>query len=458
MGHLHLIFCRTVLAQELHTHPSPETMAIAERLRTEPHFPRQMATAVLTTSFLRENPLIGRASELHTLITAYQRAQRGHPQVVILAGEAGIGKTRLAREFLDRMAAQGADVLWGQALATEDNLPYQPLVEALRRRIAQEHAPEHLLENFWLAELSSLLPELQQRHPDLLLPLLDKATARIRLFEAVTRLFQALARRAPVVLFIDDLQGADIASLNLLSYALRRWQENEGPILVLLNVRAEALGTRPKLADWLDALERAVPVTRLTLDPLSYQDTLRLVQALGTADAEGRLDPAITADLGQLGHWLFHETQGHPLYVLETLKALLDLGILRSDPQRPEEWVADFAIAARDTAVLQHFLPPGVQAAIRSRLAPLSTHARTLLTAAAVLGHSFTFDQLCQVAGLEVDSALTALDELLRNLLLREHAGTYAFTHDKIRAVIYAQAGEARRHILHRRAQQANRN
>jgi predicted ATPase len=117
-------------------------------------------------------------------------------------GEAGIGKTRLASEFVAWAAAQGAEVLRGHAFELGRRLPYQPLVEALRTRLEAENAPEDLLEDLWLAELSRLLPELRLRYPDLPAPTQDEISGKLRLFEAGARLLLALAQRAPVVLLL----------------------------------------------------------------------------------------------------------------------------------------------------------------------------------------------------------------------------------------------------------------
>ena len=156
------------------------------------------------------------------MIKLYHTAQRGQTQVVLLEGEVGIGKTRLASEFLAWAEVEGADVLQGQAFETGGQLPYRPVIEALRPRIERENAPDDLLSDLWLAELARLLPELCDRYPDLPAPVGDKSVARNRLFEAVARLGQALAARTPLVLFIDDVQWADAASLDVLHYLARR--------------------------------------------------------------------------------------------------------------------------------------------------------------------------------------------------------------------------------------------
>src|SRR5207302_9416652 len=154
-------------------------------------------------------PLVGRAAAFRQLVGSVQQARRGQPQAVLLVGEAGIGKTRLASEFVAWARAQGAEVLSGQAFEMGGRLPYQSLVEALRPRLEAENAPEDLLEDVWLAELSRLLPELRGRYPDLPAPIEDELTDKMRLFEAVARLFDALVRRAPLVLLLDDLHWVE---------------------------------------------------------------------------------------------------------------------------------------------------------------------------------------------------------------------------------------------------------
>ena len=218
--------CRAMLATGMQTEPTPETVALASRMRAvaPPHRKEaRKALRALSPATLNEGPLLGRTTELSTLIKVYHNAQRGQTQVVLLEGEAGIGKTRLATEFLAWAEMEGADVLQGRAFETGGHLPYQPVIEALRPRIERENAPDDLLSDIWLAELTRLLPELCDRYPDLPAPQGDKSVARNRLFEAVARLGQALAARTPLVLFIDDVQWADAASLDVFHYLARRF-------------------------------------------------------------------------------------------------------------------------------------------------------------------------------------------------------------------------------------------
>jgi predicted ATPase len=393
----------------------------------------------------------------------YRAACHTQAQVVALTGEAGIGKTRLATEFLTWTVAQGADMLQGRAFETGGRLPYQPLVDALRRRLEQEHAPDDLLSDVWLVELTRLLPELRERYPDLPLPTsgLGEAEARTRLFEAIARLFQALAEQAPLVLFLDDLQWADAASLDLLQYVGLSWAERRTPVLLLLTVREDALAQSPALSDWMSSMGRSLPITRLPLGPLSAGTSMHLLRLLGQGESGQNLSlENPSPEIERLGHWLFAETGGQPFFLMGTLTAMLEQGLLTGRLTPSGTWVLDLKHAVGKESQWGTLLPSGVRDLIRTRLARLSPEARELLAAGAVLGHGFPFEQLCQVADLAEREGLRALDEALRSGLLREASAgerlareqPYSFAHDKIREVISTEAGEARRRILHRRA------
>jgi DNA-binding SARP family transcriptional activator len=479
--------CQAVLAAELGVEPAPETIALAERIRRAPaerapgdQHPSPTHQAARSPGLvIARSPLVGRADEFGALVAAYHTACRGVPQVVTLEGEAGIGKTRLATEFLAWATAQGADVLHGRVFETGGRLPYQPLVDALRARLERSTdagRPHALLglSDTWLAELSRLLPELRDRYPALPPSAADEALARTRLFEAIARLGQALARQAPLLLFVDDLQWADAASLDVLHYAARRWTEVGTPTVLLLSLRTSAFGAHTALAAWLPALQRDVALTRLMLGPLTADATTQLVRALAGAVANTKRRNADSA-IDRFGQWLYAETAGQPFYMLETIKSLIERRVLglRRGIHRP--WVLDIAAGALDDISARSFLPPGIREVIRARLTQLSAAAFGLLAAGAVLGHGFTFEQLCRVAAIEEEAALPALDELLAGQLIRAAGDEvpadrpaiagglrsaiqwpsvvrYGFTHDKIRDVVYTEAGDARRRVLHRRA------
>jgi alkanesulfonate monooxygenase SsuD/methylene tetrahydromethanopterin reductase-like flavin-dependent oxidoreductase (luciferase family)/DNA-binding SARP family transcriptional activator len=422
-------------------------------------------------------PLIGRTAAFSQLVGCYQQARRGQPQAMLLVGEAGIGKTRLAREFVAWARAQGAEVLSGQAFEMEGRLPYQPLVEALRPRLEEENAPEDLL-----AELSRLLPELRVRYPDLPAPTQDELAAKLRLFEAVARLLDALAQREPLVLLLDDLHWVDGASLDLVRYLGHYWRGYDSRVLLLGTVRSEGLALNPQLSTQLADLGRDLPLTRVTLQTLSQAETFQLIETIVGEGAPGArsggerrqhgsaqvsaagASPAQTSEtpLVALGDFLFTHTGGQPLYLLETLKLLREqewlvprLGV--DGTWRLELFVEMTAAIAQERS-RRELLPPSVRAIIQARLAKLTQAARQLVRAGAVLGTQASAQRLWQVAELGVQTGVEALEEAVGSGMLREEQagagrpGSYRFAHELIRDVVYTELGEARRQVLHQHA------
>ena len=451
--------CRAVLAEELGIEPTAETANLAQRIReaqlTQPT-PRDAGSDLGRRLTI---PFVGRQLEFETLIKAYQQATRDGLQVVTVQGRAGIGKTRLTQQFLAWAATQGADVLNGRSFTTSTKLPYQPLTHLLRQRLERENAPEDLLSDLWLAQLTRLLPELRDRYPDLPEPTQEENTARQHLFEAITRLIQALAARQPLVLFIDDWHWADTASCDVLHYAAVRWAEAQTPILLLLTIRQEAASESPDLQSWLTQFRHATPTRSLQLSELSQTETAQLIQRLLKSGTEDHA-PKLT----QFSDWLFTETDGQPLFLTETLKALVAEGLVQRDDRETAVWQINWDKFNQQMLAARGRLLPEVQQIIRGWLDRISPAASKLLTAASVLAKEITFDELCHVAGLEQFAALTALDELLNKQLLLEgvepsptatHEPIYSFSHQKVSEMVYAEAGAARRRILHRRAFEA---
>ncbi|HET8852355.1 MAG TPA: hypothetical protein VFN02_07505, partial [Ktedonobacteraceae bacterium] len=342
-------------------------------------------------------------------------------------------------------------------------------------RLEAENAPEDLLEDLWLAELTRLLPELRVRYPDLPVPTEDELTAKGQLFEAVARLFEALARRAPLLLLLEDLHWVDGASLDLLRYLGHSWKEHGNRVLLLGTVRSEGLELNPPLSAPLADLGRDLP--------LNQQETIQLVQAIvgqgapGTQRAGERREhgpaqpslpgvspspaPELAMPLVTLGEVLFAQTGGQPLYLLETLKLwrerqwllprLAADGVFRLEPSM------DLA-ALGEARSRRELLPPSVRTLILARLAPLSQAAHHLVQGVAVLGTSASAPRLWQLAELEVQAGVEALEEAVtRGILHEEEAGvgrpaSYRFSHDLMRDVVYTELGAARRQVLHQRA------
>jgi DNA-binding SARP family transcriptional activator len=466
---------RGVLRRGLDSEPSSRLTELADRLREEVEERASLVTGLahLTTTALSaiEIPFVDRQEEFGELVSEYGACVSGQgPRVLAVMGEAGIGKTRLVKEFLGWAKARGADVLEGAA-SEGAVLSYGLLVEAIRPRMERERAPEDLLEDAWLSELGRLLPELNERYPDLpSVPSGEGETAKGALFEAVARAVGALASRAPVVLFLDDLQWADAATLEVLDYAGRRWAEQGAPVLLLIAGRPEEMGDNSSFGGWLPSLVRSLPARRLTLPPLRNEDIERLLRRLTRAEEEligssgepGTPNEA-RSELERFGAWLAAETGGQPFYLVETLKALLEEGrlVIRARPDEGLLLEVDPALRVGGELIS---LPNSVREVIRRRLSRLSPSASELLAAAAVLGRRSSFGVLLAVAGLGETQSLRGLDELVGRRLLFEGGGDrqegtllysgadYSFSHEKIRQVIYTECGQVRRWVLHRRA------
>jgi DNA-binding SARP family transcriptional activator len=448
--------CRAVLEEELGVDPSAETETLVRNIRDQQ--PELTARRVSDYDDERRQlniPFVGRKHDYETLVNAYRLIDRHGPQVVTLVGQAGIGKTRLAQQFLGWVAMQGADVLQGRAFETGGKLSYQPLIHLLRQRLERENAPEDLLSDLWLTQLTRLLPELRDRYPDLPEPTREEAIARQHLFEAITRLCQALAERKPLVLLIDDWHWADSASLDVLHYAVLSWSEERAPILVLLTLRQESLAESPELQSWLTRLKHDVACVQVDLGELSQAETEQLLRMALEPEA-GQHDASLT----QFSNWLFAETDGQPLFLTETLKALVEESLVRP-VTTSAAWQIDWQKLDEQKLGSSRKLFHGVQEIIRGWLGRISDPAGELLAAASVLAQNASFDHLCRVAGLEELQAMAALDELLnRQLLLEADDGLpapgrdpiYRFSHQKVSEAVYAEAGAARRRLLHRRA------
>jgi DNA-binding SARP family transcriptional activator/tetratricopeptide (TPR) repeat protein len=476
---------RNTLKRRLGLEPSPQMRELVEHLREEveeraslgPSVPRSQTNPTPLSAL--EVPFAGRHEEFGTLVSEYHAACAGdraaRTRVVAVLGEAGIGKTRLAHESLGWAMARGADVLKGGA-SEGAGLPYGPVVEAIRPRIERERAPDDLLEDAWLAELSRLLPELKDRYPDLPSPTSGEAeTAKGALFEAIARTVEALASRAPVVLFLDDLQWVDATTLEVLDYAGRRWAEQEASVLVLVAARPEEPEGRVGFERWLSSLGRRLPVRSLVLGPLRDEDVGGLLRNLARSESTSSAWPpehpgyssGTQTEPEPFVERLLAETGGQPFYLVETLKALLEDGKLVIRARADGEMVVEVGPDWREGSALRGLLPQSVREVIHARLSRLSDAASELLRAGAVLERGFGFESVVRMAALGESEGLRGLDELIERHLLLEEAGgreeveeeplaytgtTYSFSHEKIRQVAYTEAGHARRQVLHRRA------
>jgi tetratricopeptide (TPR) repeat protein len=357
--------------------------------------------------------------------------------VALLAGEPGIGKTRLAAELARVVGMQGAVVLAGRC--DEDmGVPYQPFVEALRHYLA--HAGELRLGRYG-EELTRLVPELVQLVPGLPEPLRsDPETERYRLFDAFTGWLADVSAEASVLLLLDDVHWAAKPTLLLLRHVLRSAETLR--LLVVVTYRDTDVGRGHPLADLLTDLRRAVGVERLSLGGLDRAAVAAFIEAAaGHALSEDAEDEALVRAV-------WDETEGSPLFVAEVLRHLAESGAV---VQRDGRWVT--VVPVEDLGI-----PEGVRDVVGRRLSRLSDEANRALAVAAVVG--VEFDPAVVQAAMDVgeDALLVALEEAVTARLVSEVSAQmprYRFGHAVVRATLYDELTAARRVALHRRVARA---
>jgi DNA-binding SARP family transcriptional activator len=471
--------CRAVLVDELQIEPEPETMALAKHLRhttpfhSSPSRPPHPSSRQESTHLL-DGPLIGRSTEFRTLIDRYQHVHTGQPHLVLLQGESGIGKTRLANEFVRWAQAQGANVLAGQVLQTERQLPYQPFIDILRHRLEQGQIPKEPISAVWLTELVRLLPELHDHFSNLPIPWIDEEFGHHRLFEAITRIVRHWAAHHPLVLLLDDMQWADTGTLDLLLYLAHSLAEQPESVLLLLNLRT---GTelRNQQTTWLQALKRTrIPLTTQALAAFTKEETQQFVQALAWAEQplrvencrsnekdldNGRFFSTCREELMCFNHWLYVQTQGQPFYLVELLKGLLEREIILPSLQENGRWGLVLKRELLAETPTGELIPVSVRELIGSQLSQLTSPARAFLVAAAVLERDLTFERLCSVARVDELTGLQALEELVQSGLLCEEKCVeevqaldgYRFPGEMIREVVCQKAGTTRQRLMQQR-------
>lgn len=376
-------------------------------------------------------PLVGREKEWQTLLERYDRlAQSASGMFIGLEGEAGIGKTRLAEEFMAYARGKGTRIIQARCYSGEGGLAYAPFINGLAGALkspAQADTTGRLttIAPAALAEAGRLLPEISTLAPGLPpLPPGDEG-AQARFFEALRQVLEnLLAGEAPGILFLDDLHWADAASISLLTYLARRLRENR--IVILATWRSEMGETVENLDRLAAELDRAGLALRLHLDRLPPAAVIDLVRI--QAGIQGQEPEA-------LGRRLYQESEGLPFVAVAYLEML---------NQQPEVDGKAWA------------MPSGVRDLLRSRINGLDSTAAQLLSTAAVIGRSFDYQTLREASGRSEMEAIDGLDQLLAaGLIVEQDAGgpeiRYDFTHEKLRALIYEETSLARRRLLHRR-------
>jgi len=390
---------RTRLADELHVAPSAPTRELVDEVRREARTPgrsRGAARLPPALAMRRGPPFVGRGKLLERLRGAWSRAGEGAPQLWLIAGEAGIGKTRLATELATALHRDGAAVLYGRAYP-EPLVPYQPFSEALGR----------------------------DRFADLVAA---ADNDRYLLFDAVA---SELARPPGTLLVIDDLHWADRPTLMLLQHVLRCSQPN--PLLVVGTFRHAEVDPGHPLAEALAEVRRDHPFERIVLNGLRPDELGDLIAGVTGSAGDERFVRA-----------MHDETEGNPFFAEEVLRHLAESGTL-------EQRMATGSLGAMG-------VPEGVKDVVGRRLGRLGEHANHVLAIAAVVGRRFGLDVLERLSELDEEELVGALEDALAADLIADEPGApgrLAFTHALVRETVYDALSRTRRLRLHRRVGRA---
>jgi DNA-binding SARP family transcriptional activator len=407
--------CIDVLKRDLGTAPDPETTRLYQELMAGP--PRM----VQPRPSRRERPsrapvsagppLIGRGAEMARIARLVDDAVAGQGGVLVLSGDAGIGKTRLVDELCARAA--GARVVIGHCYQSHRDFVLGAWIEALRSSVVDDGAALAAVGVPYRAELASLIPELADAGAPTV------SAGPLRLFEAVGRIVDFWTAAAPLVLVLEDLQWADDMTLRLFTFLARR--VTAARLLLVGTIRDEEPESRQRFDPWLTELARSRVLQAIALAPLDRENADALVRHMATISRRRVDDDLLRA--------VWQTSEGNPLIVVEIMRAYGE-GAL--DPRAPG-----------------HAVPEPVRALIRQRLDRLDAPTRRVLEIAAVIGRPFELRLLQAAADADTPVTLDHVEDLVRRRMLDDGAGGLDFSHDRVREVTRAAIVPTRRRVLH---------
>jgi ABC-type oligopeptide transport system substrate-binding subunit len=421
----------------------PASAAEVLSLLSQPEILDTTATPAEEVSVLRRfgrGRLVGRERELGEATSLWNHTLVGEGQLLLVSGEAGIGKTRLVRELATQVQVSGGRVLEGACYA-EGGVPYAPFSQILRRALETDPSTGRELPDFVLADLVTLAPALRLNYRELEpAPALDDPSAeQHRLFENLVVCFAALSDAAPMLLILEDIHWADSGTLFLLRHLARHTRRQK--VMVVATHREVTSEDARALYEVILDLERERLATRLRLPRLDRDQTLEMLGGLFAQE----IPPDFLASV-------YRETEGNPFFVEEVCKALVDSGkVYFADgrwhgPRRVEELG----------------IPRSVRVAIQSRVRVLPVVDQETLRLAAVLGRQFNFNTLAEASEPEGSSKwdeevlIEALESAERAQLIEEvsseNGGTFSFVNALVPATLVESLRTLERRRLHRRA------
>jgi predicted ATPase/predicted Ser/Thr protein kinase len=378
--------------------------------------------------------LIGREREFAELENAWRLSANGKGSVLLVSGEPGIGKTRLARELTARTLVSGGQVLSG-ACYSEGEMPYAPFPRIIQEAL-ESQKKELSLPEYVLPELLRLAPLLKSRYPRVApAATLDSLGDQTRTFDCIGTLIAAIANQAPVLLFIDDIHWADSSTLKLLRHLVHRCQEQR--VLILLTYREVELDESRDLNSFIHELVRERLSTRIKLFRLDRSQTQSLLEAM--------LSPTGVVHATLLDS-IYHETEGNPFFIEEICKTLIE-------EDRLAFTAGQWFIKDPDSIVV----PQSVRVTLQTRLARLPQASQDVLRMAAVFGKEFDARLLQKALELEDEPLIQALEaaehaQIIGEIPTHKSSTAYSFAHNLIASTLRDNMNSLRRRQLHLQA------
>ena len=415
-----------ILEEELGTGPSPELARLKEQMEardvpgvdTLQRYPKPRRAVRFPYSLSRTH-FAGRDEEYGWLVERLRETVEGRGGAVAVEGEAGVGKTRLVEEFLGYAKSHGVRVLSGRCYERELATPLEPITEALGQA----------------TETDDVVSALSDHREG------DSGGLWEANHYGVSRIYQALTgelirasegkQQQGLVLFLDDVQWADPATLDFIPYLARRILDEQ--ILLVFTYRREEA---PALSGWLRRLAERRAVRTVSLDRLTLADLAQIL---------GRMSSSRFDALPSLTEFLHRHSEGNPFYATEYLRWLIEAGAVEIDSRRRIQ-------ALRNDALGEDALPSGVRSLIQARFSSLGEETREIVELASVVGRGFDLKLLSRAAGCDEDEAISLIEPLVyAGLIVETQPETYYFSHDKLRQVLYEDLGYRRRRKLHLR-------
>lgn len=395
----------------------------------------QTKTAVTTSigdnlmQRLKHTYRVGREIEWSRLLQVWQQVRIGSPNakpIVMLAGEAGSGKTGFAQQFLNEIRLEGAQLLGSSACIIDGDLPYRPFTEIVRERLRDNPV---VLNPKMAADLAKLVPEIVEANNITPQPSLTSEAQRLRLFEHITQFFIQLADY-PLVIFFDDLHWADTSSISLLQYIVRNVRGHK--ILIVGTYRPSELDFQHPLDGMLRELTSQDLVETIKLQRLQEEDVVNLVNMVF-----GDTIPL------EFSRTIYENTEGNLFFTKELIKALVEDERIYEDP------AGYWNFPSADELEL----PNSIRSVVGQQLGKLSDDATQLLQAAAVIGREFTFDVLAQVVSFDEDPLTDLIDEALEKQFITEYKRareeSYLFESALVRQTLLENLSQRRQTRLH---------